>query len=151
MPRTHSVDDGYQVVTTGTQPASDRTMKRSLVRLFVAVVGLLAALVELTIRVVQLVILLVNRLASRLEACRSVLQVAQAQECLPGPSTALLAPPPAPPVTDAEQRLIGALTGPSLGFRVGPARAFAAKVRTRLATESIDGLVREGIVHLSAS
>ena len=115
-------------------------MKRSLVRLVVAVFGFLAALMELAIRLVQLAILLVERATKQLEGAT--------------PRQVRVAPAPAAPVAaapDAEARLVGALTGPSLGFRVGPARAFAATVRTRLVTEPMDGLVREGIVHLSAS
>lgn len=116
-------------------------MKRSIVRLFVAVVTLISALVELAIRIVHLAILLVDHTARWF--------VGETQRLVP----ALETPPKAPVLiqapSGAEQRLVGALTGPSLGFPVRSARAFAATVRARLVTEPIDGLVREGIVHLS--
>jgi hypothetical protein len=122
-------------------------MKRSLVRLFVAVITLAAALVELAVRVVQFTIGLVDCAARRVEGKMrrpAVVAVAAA-----APVTAPQAPP------DAEERLVGALTGPSakggLGFRVGPARAFAATVRTRLATEPMQDLVRDGILHLTSN
>jgi len=126
-------------------------MKRPLIRLVVAVVSFLAALVELALRLVQLATLLVERATKQLQG---LVVEAPAPKASARPRPTLVsapAPPAAPAPPDAEARLVGALTGPSLGFRVGPARAFAATVRTRLVTEPMDGLVREGIVHLSAS
>jgi len=126
-------------------------MKRPLLRLFAAIVTLFAVLAELAVRMIQLLILLVVRLSRRLETRQPTLEAPQVQTCLPVASPApLVAPAPpllAPP--DAEARLIGALTGPSLGFPVRSARAFAATVRTRLATEPMDKLVREGISRLT--
>ena len=124
-------------------------MKRSLIRLVVAIFGLLAALMELAVRIVQLAILLVERATRALDEGEARRPVAASTP----PARLTLVPdlpaPPAPP--DAEARLIGALTGPSLGFPVRSARAFAATVRARIATEPMDSLVREGIVHLSAA
>lgn len=123
-------------------------MKRSLVRLVVAVTSLLAALVELALRLVQLAILLVERATRKLEGFVAV----EAQRPVSETRRPTLVAAPAPPAAlDAENRLIGALTGPSLGFKPGKARAFAATVRTRLHTEPIDVLVREGIAHLSVA
>jgi hypothetical protein len=109
-------------------------MKRSLVRLFVAVVGLLASVVELAVKLVQLAITLVERAARRVEGeKRRVVIEAPAADSVQVP-------------VDATDKLVGALTG--LGFRAGPVRAFAATVRSRIGREPIDGLVKEGIVHL---
>jgi hypothetical protein len=108
-------------------------MKRALIRLVVAILGLFASLLELTIRVVQLGIVLLTRLAHRLEGPRIVIEPPRAV---------------APTVLDTSERLTSALTG--LGFRAGPARAYAATVRARLTKEPLEGLVREGIAHLSS-
>jgi hypothetical protein len=122
-------------------------MKRSLVRLVIAVASFLAALVELALRLVQLAILLVERATRKLEGGTKRLAAVEA----PARLTLVASPaPPAPPaVDDVEERLIGALSGPSLGYKAGKVRAFVATVRPRMHTEPIDVLVREGIVHLA--
>jgi hypothetical protein len=114
-------------------------MKRSLIRLFVAVFGLISALLELTIRLVQLATAGVDRLAQRLQTPvrQGVIEVAKPAATVPKPN-------------DAEERLVSALTGPSLQFSIRQSRAFAATVRARLDREPIDVLVREGIASLSS-
>jgi hypothetical protein len=119
------------VRTDGTRPAYSKRMKRSLVRLSVAVLGCVASLLELVTRLVQLAIAVVARVTRRLESEKQQRIVVEA--------------PRATVTTD--EKLVGALTG--LGFRAGPVRAFAATVRTRIGVEPIEGLVREGIVQLS--
>jgi hypothetical protein len=111
-------------------------MKRSLTRLFVALVTFFATLVELAVRIVQLGVVLVER-ASRCVAA-------------PVPTAASPVACPKPPVAktdDTAERLTSALTG--LGFRAGAVRAFTATVRSRLEKEPLEGLVREGIATLS--
>jgi hypothetical protein len=124
-------------------------MKRSLVRLVIAVASFLAALVELALRLVQLAIMLVERATRKLEGGTRRLAVEA-----PAPKVArltLVAAPAPPAVDDVEERLIGALSGPSLGYKAGKVRAFVATVRPRMHTEPIDVLVREGIARLSAA
>ena len=120
-------------------------MKRSLFRLFVALLALFLALTELAIRLVQLATLAVNRATKHLEDAPKAKVV--------GVQVPVLVPLPVQIQENnvAENRLVGALTGPSLGFPVRSARAFAATVRDRLAKEPIDVLVREGIAHLSVA
>lgn len=108
-------------------------MKRSLIRLIVDLLGFVAAIFELAIRLVQLATLAVDRLAMRLQ----------------GQTPAAVASTAVAPTNDMEERLISALTGPSLGFPVRSARAFAATVRVRLTKEPIEVLVKEGIASLS--
>lgn len=124
-------------------------MKRSLFRLFVALLALFLALTELAIRLVQLATLAVNRATKHLED-RPKAKAARIVGAIQGP---VLIPLPVQVQENnvVESRLINALTGPSLGFPVRSARAFAATVRDRLAKEPIDVLVREGIAHLSVA
>jgi Holliday junction resolvasome RuvABC DNA-binding subunit len=111
-------------------------MKRSIVRLIVAILGLVSSIVELAIRVIQLAILVVDRLARSLESRRPEER-----------RIVVETPASQAPVNDAAERLTSALTG--MGFRAGQVRAFAATVRVRLDKEPIERLVKEGIVSLS--
>ena len=118
-------------------------MKRSLICLFVAFVVLFIALTRLTIRLVQLATLAIERATKRLEDAPKVKAAIQVPVLIPLPVQVQ-------ENNVAEDRLVSALTGPSLGFPVRSARAFAATVRGRL-NEPIGDLVREGIAHLSSN
>jgi len=108
-------------------------MKRSLTRLFVAIVAFLAACVELAHGVVRLATALVDRTAR---------QLGRASAANPSAPPALPAPP-----SDAADRLTAALTG--MKFRPAAVRAFVATVRARVDKEPLETLVREGIAKLS--
>lgn len=115
-------------------------MKRSAIRLIIAVLSLLSSIVELLVKLVQLGTALIERAAQslKIEPTRATVAVVETTQSIP------------PTVDDnGEERLVGALVGPSLGFPVRSARAFASTVRARIKTEPMDALVREGIMRLS--
>ena len=112
-------------------------MKRFTIRLIIAVLSLLASIVELLAKIVQLGTALVERAAQslKIEPPRAAVAVVETTQTVDD---------------TGEERLVGALVGPSLGFPVRSARAFARAVRSRIKTEPMDALVREGIMRLSA-
>lgn len=125
--------------------------KRSFLRLFAAVTGLLAAVLELLTAALRLGAALLQRATKRV-APRVQATVAEPAWVPQAPVMVAPAPAPAPaPRAPAappnEEKLRGALVG--MGYQASRVRAFTLSCRGR--TEGLDVLVKEGIQKLSAN
>jgi hypothetical protein len=123
--------------------------KRAIVRLFVAVTGLLASLFELAGAFVRLGTAVLERFTNRLRnPVAAPISATHAMALAPtviAPAASVA--PRATVCMTVDERLTSALL--SLGFRAANVRAFAASVCGREAP--LEVLVKEGIVALSAN
>ena len=121
-------------------------MKTATVRLYVALVSLLAAVLELVTSLVRLLTALAQRATV---AVRPRHGAAQAPPQAPPQGRPRLQVVPPPVSSDLERgRLVVALTG--MGFKVPAVRAFVDGLGDRIGREPIETLIKEGLASLAA-